>query len=128
MKKILNSIHKTIKESPLQVAALALYLDVEASTVSKWNSNTEQPSFKRLDVIAEIFEVNNVDLVVAKERIATGRAEALQREYKRLLKSGLPAKIKAIDAKGVERNVNNPEFVKALREFRVGVSTGAWGR
>jgi hypothetical protein len=35
------------------------------------------------------------------------------------LEKALPRKIKEIDAKGVERNVNNPEFVKALREFRV---------
>jgi len=116
MSKKINNIGTIIKKSPLQVAALALYLDVDDTTISKWNSNTAQPSLKRLDEVGKILEVDNKDLIQSIPRISTGQAEALQQEYKRLLKSGMTKKVK-IKNGGEIKEINNPEFVKALRDF-----------
>lgn len=117
MSEKINEISKAIKKSPLQVVALALYLDVDDTTVSKWNSNISQPSLKRLDEVGEILEVDNKDLVSSKPRVQSGLAEALQKEYKKLLKSGLTQKVKIKDENGEDKEVNNPEMVKALRDF-----------
>jgi len=117
MSKKINNIRKTIKDSPLQVVALALYLDVDDTTISKWNSNTAQPSLKRLDQVGEVLEVDNVELIQSIPRHSTGLAQALQNEYKRLLKTGMAIKIQSPDEKGELKEINNPEFVKALQEF-----------
>ena len=42
---------------------------------------------------------------------------ALQKEYKRLLKSGMFQKIKTPDKEGNLKEVNNPVFVNALQDF-----------
>jgi len=117
MSKKINDIAKAIKNSPLQVAALALYLDVDDTTISKWNSNISQPSLKRLDEVGEILEIDNKELLKPQSRRQTGLAEALQKEYKRLLANGLTKKIIVKDESGDTKEVNNPEMVKALREF-----------
>ncbi len=54
--KKINNIGEIIKKTPLQVTALALYLDVDDTTISKWNSNTAQPSLKRLDELERYWE------------------------------------------------------------------------
>src|SRR5690606_39581212 len=97
MSKKINNIREELDQTSLQVTALALYLDVNESTVSKWNSNIEQPSLKRLDEVGDILETNNTNLVISVDRERTGLADALQKEYKRLLKSGLPKKVKGQD-------------------------------
>lgn len=117
MTKKINNIKKAIKDSSLQVVALALYLDLDDTTISKWNSNTAQPSLKRLNQVGEILEVDNIDLIQSIPRESTGLATALQNEYKRLLKTGMSTKIKISDNNGEIKEVNNPEFVKALKEF-----------
>lgn len=117
MSKKINDIAKAIKNSPLQVAALALYLDVDDTTISKWNSNISQPSLKRLNEVGEILEIDNKELLKPQSRRQTGLAEALQKEYKRLLANGLTKKIIVKDENGDTKEVNNPEMVKALREF-----------
>lgn len=117
MVKKINNIKKAIKDSSLQVVALALYLDLDDTTISKWNSNTAQPSLKRLNEVGEILEVDNIDLIQSISRESTGLAIALQNEYKRLLKTGMSIKIKIADNNGEIKEVNNPEFVKALQEF-----------
>ncbi|RRJ90154.1 hypothetical protein [Flavobacterium macacae] len=117
MTKKINNIKKAIKDSSLQVVALALYLDLDDTTISKWNSNTAQPSLKRLNEVGEILEVDNIDLIQSIPRESTGLATALQNEYKRLLKIGMSTKIKISDNNGEIKEVNNPEFVKALQEF-----------
>ncbi|MGJ1223893.1 helix-turn-helix domain-containing protein [Sphingobacterium siyangense] len=117
MSKKINNIKKAIKDSPLQVVALALYLDVDDTTISKWNSNTAQPSLKRLDEVGEILEVDNVELIQSIPRNSTGLAQALQNEYKRLLKTGMSIKIQSPDDKGELKEINNPEFVRALQKF-----------
>ena len=117
MTKKINNIKKAIKDSSLQVVALALYLDLDDTTISKWNSNTAQPSLKRLNEVGEILEVDNIDLIQSISRDSTGLATALQSEYKRLLKNGMSIKIKISNNNGEIKEVNNPEFVKALQEF-----------
>ena len=117
MSKKINNIGKFIKKSPLQVTALALYLDVDETTISKWNSNIAQPSLKRLDEVGDVIEVNNTDLVISEERKSTGLPAALQIEYKRLLKSGMLKKVEAEDDNGELKEINNPMFVQALRDF-----------
>lgn len=117
MTKKINNIKKAIKDSSLQVIALALYLDLDDTTISKWNSNTAQPSLKRLNEVGEILEVDNLDLIQSIPRESTGVATALQNEYKRLLKTGMSTKIKISDNNGEIKEVNNLEFVKALQEF-----------
>lgn len=117
MSKKINDIAKAIKDSPLQVAALALYLDVDDTTISKWNSNIAQPSLKRLNEVGEILEVDNKELLISQPRKQTGLAAALQVEYKRLLSIGLTKKVIIKDDNGDNKEVNNPEMVKRLREF-----------
>lgn len=117
MTKKINNVKKAIKDSSLQVVALALYLDIDDTTISKWNSNTAQPSLKRLNEVGEILEVDNIDLIQSIPRESTGLATALQNEYKRLLKTGISTKIKISYNNGEIKEVNNPEFVKALQEF-----------
>lgn len=117
MSKKINNIREELGQTSLQVTALALYLDVNESTVSKWNSNIEQPSLKRLDEIGDVLETNNTKLVASVDRKSTGLADDLQNEYKRLLKSGLPKKVKGYDKHGNEIEINNPIFVKAMRDF-----------
>ena len=117
MSKKINDIAKFIKDSPLQVAALALYLDIDDTTISKWNSNISQPSLKRLNEVGEILEVDNKELLSSQPRKRTGLAAALQVEYKRLLSLGLTRKLIVKDDNGENKEVNNPEMVKRLREF-----------
>lgn len=117
MSKKINNIKEAIKESPLQVIALALYLDVDDTTISKWNSNIAQPSLKRLNEVGEVLEVDNLNLIQSIPRESSGLASALQKEYKRLLLKGMPTKIKLPNDHGEIKEVNNPEFVKALQIF-----------
>lgn len=117
MTKKINNIKKVLSSSGLQVKALALYLDMDDTTISKWNSNTAQPSLKRLNEVGEVLEVNNLELIESVPRESTGLANALQNEYKRLLKEGLKTKIKVLDESGGLKEINNPEFVKALQKF-----------
>lgn len=117
MTKKINNIKKSLSASSLQVKVLALYLDMDDTTISKWNSNTAQPSLKRLDEVGEVLEVNNLELIESIPRESTGLADALQNEYKRLFKEGFKTKIKVSDESGGLKEINNPEFVKALQDF-----------
>lgn len=117
MTKKINNIKKVLDTSGLQVKVLALYLDMDDTTISKWNSNTAQPSLKRLDEVGEILEVDNSNLIQSIPRESTGLARALQTEYKRLQKNGMLAKIKKTNDMGELKEVNNPVFVKALQDF-----------
>ncbi|QNL47898.1 hypothetical protein H8S90_13830 [Olivibacter sp. SDN3] len=117
MAKKINNIKEELNKSSLQVAALALYLDVEDTTISKWNSNKYQPSLNKIDDIGDILEIDNTNLILSIKRESTGLADALQKEYKRLLQTGMPKKVKVKDAKSEEKEINNPEFVSTLRDF-----------
>jgi len=117
MTKKINNIKGVLNTSGLQVKVLALYLDMDDTTISKWNSNTAQPSLKRLHEVGEILEVDNVNLIQSIPRESTGLAVELQNEYKRLLKTGMLSKIKKTNEMGELKEVNNPVFVKALKDF-----------
>ncbi len=117
MSEKINNLRQELAKTSLSVAALALYLDVSESTVSKWNSNTEEPAIKSLDKIGQVLEVENSELLLFKDRTKTGLAEALQLKYKELLKNNVSKKIESRDSKGNKKMVNNPEFVRALRDF-----------
>lgn len=117
MSKKINNIKKELGKTSLSVTALALYLDVNESTVSKWNSNIEEPAIKSLDNIGEVLEVDNSKLFHDNNREKSGLADAIQLKYKELVKKKLPKKIESKDAKGNRIMVNNPEMVKALRDF-----------
>lgn len=116
MKK-LNNIKKKTKEAGATSVLLSVLFDINASTVSGWNSNITQPTLSIIDEIADFLEVSNTDLVVSKERKQTGLAKATQIEFKRLLTSGIPHKIPTKDKNGKTIEINNPELVKALRDF-----------
>jgi len=117
MTKKINNIKKSLSSCSLQVKVLALYLNMDDTTISKWNSNTAQPSLKRLDEVGEVLEVNNLELIKSVPRESTGLADALQNEYKRLIKEGFKTKIKVSDESGGLKEINNPEFVKGLQDF-----------
>ena len=116
MKK-LNNIKKKTKESGATSVLLSVLFDINTSTVSGWNSNTTQPTLSIIDEIADFLEVSNSDLIVSKDRKQTGLAKATQAEFKRLLNLGIPHKIPTKDRNGKTIEINNPELVKALRDF-----------
>ncbi|MCX3265627.1 transcriptional regulator [Pedobacter agri] len=116
MKK-LNNIKGQLKTTKLRVATLALVLDIDDTTLSKWNSNIVQPSLNRIDEIGQILEVDNKDLLTSQNRDIKGIADALQFEYNRLIDVGLTKKITITDNEGNNKQVNNPIMVKALKEF-----------
>lgn len=117
MSKKINNVKEQLDNTKLSAAALALYLDVNEGSVSKWKSNIEEPAIKTLDQIGEILEVENAKLLHSNNRSKTGLADALQEEYKQLIKKGVQKKIESKDLKGKKIMINNPEFVKALQEF-----------
>lgn len=117
MSKKINNVKEELDNTKLSAAALALYLDVNEGSVSKWKSNIEEPAIKTLDQIGEVLEVENAKLLRPNNRSKTGLADALQEEYKQLIKKGVQKKIESKDLKGKKIMINNPEFVKALQEF-----------
>ena len=116
---MINNIKEELKKTKLSAAALALYLDVNESTISKWKSNIEEPAIKSLNNVGEVLEVDNSKLLLQNNRVKTGLADALQEKYKSLIKDGLSKKIETKDAKGTKVMINNPVFVKELRDFVV---------
>ncbi len=123
MSKKINNVKEELDNTKLSAAALALYLDVNEGSVSKWKSNIEEPAIKTLDQIGEVLEVENAKLLRSNNRSKTGLADALQEEYKQLIKKGVQKKIESKDLKGKKIMINNPEFVKALQEFVVKYKT-----
>lgn len=117
MSKKINNVKEELDNTKLSAAALALYLDVNEGSVSKWKSNIEEPALKTLDQIGEVLEVENAKLLRSNNRSKSGLADALQEEYKQLIKKGVQKKIESKDLKGKKIMINNPEFVKALQEF-----------
>jgi len=114
----INQIKSITKKAGASSRLVSLWVDVDYTTVSGWNSNTSQPSYENLNEIGELLEEDNGNLLTAQRRIATGLAKALDTELKRLHKEvGMPYEIEKVDKKGVKVKVNNPELVKRLREF-----------
>jgi len=117
MSKKINNVKEELGKTNLSAAALALYLDVNESTISKWKSHIEEPAIKSLDDIGGVLEVDNSALLLKNNRVKTGLADALQAKYKELIKQGIAKKVQGKDSKGNTIMINNPEFVKALQDF-----------
>ncbi|MBB2144586.1 hypothetical protein GM921_03760 [Pedobacter sp. LMG 31464] len=117
-----NRIKEVVKSSGASQRLVSLWLDVNYTTVSSWNSNTTQPEEENLNKIGELLEKDNRDLLEAQGRIDTGLSKALEQELKRLHKEeGLPYEVEQLDKKkGVNVKVNNPELIKRLRAFAEG--------
>ena len=119
-KKILiNRIKSIANNKGASSRLLSLWVNVDYTTVSQWNSNTYQPNSDKLNMIGELLQVDNKELLEPQNRIDTGLAEALQEELVRLNKiEKIPYEIEKTNEKtGKTIKVNNPELIKALKEF-----------
>ena len=65
--KDLNRLKLVLVEKKRTAKWLAQELGVSPVTLSKWCSNTTQPSLQTLDKIADILEVDPRDLLTGKE-------------------------------------------------------------
>lgn len=118
-KRTLNKIKSIASEKGASSRLLSLWVNVDYTTVSQWNSNSYQPNSDNLNKIGELLEVDNRDLLESQNRIDTGLAVALQKELDRLHKiEKMPYEIDKID-KLTRRTVkvNNPKIIKLLKEF-----------
>lgn len=100
---------------------LSIFLDVKYTTVSKWNSNSSQPTNDNMESIGELIEKDFRDMWEPQGRANTGLARAAEAELDRLREEeGLPFEIEVYN-KELSRFVktNNPELVKKIRKFIV---------
>lgn len=118
-KNIVNRIKTITIDKGASSRLLSLWVDVDYTTVSQWNSNTYQPNSDKLNMIGELLQVDNKELLEPQNRIDTGLAEALQGELRRLNKiEKIPYEIEKTNEKtGKTIKVNNPALIKALKEF-----------
>ncbi|KQM65197.1 hypothetical protein ASE74_10015 [Pedobacter sp. Leaf216] len=114
-----NRIKEVVKTSGASQRLVAIWLDVNYTTVSSWNSNVTQPEAENLNKIGELVEIDNRMLYEPQGRVNTGFAEALESELQRLNKiEGISYEVEKFDKKkGGTVKVNNPELVKRLRKF-----------
>lgn len=117
--KIVNRIKSVASDKGVSSRLLSLWVNVDYTTVSQWNTNTYQPTSDKLNMIGELLQVDNKELLESQNRIDTGLAAALQKELVRLNKiEKMPYEIDKINDKtGKTIKVNNPELIKALKEF-----------
>ncbi|QDW25230.1 hypothetical protein FFJ24_010570 [Pedobacter sp. KBS0701] len=115
----INQIKEITKNVGASSRLISLWVDVDYTTVSGWNSNTSQPNYENLNEIGELLEEDNGNLLASQGRKNTGLAKALENELQRLRKEeGLPYEIEQLDKKkGVKVKVNNPKLIRRLREF-----------
>lgn len=118
-KIITNRIKSVANNKGASSRLLSLWVNVDYSTVSQWNSNTYQPTSDKLNMIGELLQVDNKELLEPQNRLDTGLAEALQNELVRLNKiEKIPYEIEKINEKtGETIKVNNPTLIKLLKEF-----------
>jgi len=114
-----NRIKEAVKTVGASQRLVSLWLDVQYTTVSSWNSNASQPEEVNLNKIGELLEEDNRMLLEPQGRLNTGLAKALEAELQRLHKDeGIPYESKKFDKKkGINVKVNNPELIDRLREF-----------
>lgn len=62
--KELNRLKVVLVEKKRTAKWLAQELDKDAATISKWNSNTSQPSLETLRKIADLLEVDVRELLI----------------------------------------------------------------
>jgi len=118
----INQIKDVAKKAGASSRLISLWVDVDYTTVSGWNSNTSQPSYDNLNEVGKLLQVDNRDLLAGQGRKNTGLTKALEQELKRLHKEeGLPYEVEKLDKKkGKNVKVNNPELIKRLKEFAEG--------
>lgn len=118
-KKIINKIKSMTHDKGASSRLVSLWVNVDYTTVSQWNSNNYQPTSDKLNKIGDLLEVDNRDLLEPQNRTDTGLAKALQKELERLHKSeNIPYEIEQInETTGRSNKVNNPKLIKALKEF-----------
>ena len=68
-KKDLNRIKVMLVEKKKTNKWLAFALGVNAATVSKWCTNSSQPSLETLMKIAELMEVNYTELIRVEPKL-----------------------------------------------------------
>lgn len=68
-KKDLNRIKVMLVEKKKTNKWLAFALGVNAATVSKWCTNSSQPSLETLMKIAELLEVNYIELIRVEPKL-----------------------------------------------------------
>lgn len=118
-KKIRNRIKDATKEAGVSSRLVALWVDVDYTSVSRWNSNISQPGDANIDKVGELLEIDNKDLLESNGRINTGLAKALEEELRRLhKKEKIPYEIEKTDKEtGKKVMVNNPKLMKLLKDF-----------
>lgn len=116
-KKLTNRIKVATEKAKVSSRLVSLWVDVDYTSVSRWNSNTMQPKEVNLGDIAELLETDNRLLMLAKTRINTGLAQALEKELRRLnSEENVPYVIEQ-EVEGVKTKVNNPALIKSLKDF-----------
>ena len=118
-KMFINRIKKITANKGASSRLLSLWINVDYTTVSQWNSNKYQPTNDKLNKIGELLEVDNSELFEPQNRVDTGLAKALQQELDRLHKTEkIPYEIEETDKiTGKSVKVNNPKLIKALKDF-----------
>jgi len=114
-----NRIKEAVIEAGASQRLVSLWLDVNYTSISPWNTNKSQPEEENLDKIGELLEEDNRMLLEPQGRVKTGLAKALQAELDRLAKEeGIPYEIERFSKeKGKSIKVNNPQLIKKLKDF-----------
>lgn len=113
-----NRIKEAVIEAGASQRLVSLWLDVNYTSISPWNTNKSQPEEENLDKIGELLEEDNRMLLEPQGRVKTGLAKALQAELERLTKEGIPYEVEQFsETKGKYVKVNNPKLIKALKNF-----------
>jgi len=89
-----NRIKVELAEADKQNADLAKYLDVHASTVSDWCTNTNQPSVQDLFKIAEFLKIDVRKLLVSTSWDTETLTQAAEKESAPLHKAKAKQKSK----------------------------------
>ena len=114
-----NRIKQATKDAGASSRLISLWVDVDYTTISRWNNNQSQPEGVNINKVGELLEVDNRDLLEPQKRENTGLAQALEEELKRLKNDEhIPYEIEKTDEKsGKKVMVNNPKLMKSLKDF-----------
>lgn len=115
----LNNLKELLGDSGMSARILGLCLNIHKGTLSNWNMNNTQPNLDDVERIADLLEESNHRVIVNKERVKTGLAEAIVQEYKRLTKEvSLPLYVQVTDKKTKKKKkVYNPKLFEAMWAF-----------
>lgn len=117
----LNRIKNALKVAGASQRLVCLWLDVDYTSISSWNSNKVQPNNDNLNKLGELLEIDNRELFESQGRFKTGLAKALELELVRINKEeSIPFEIEKFDSvKKKNIWVNNPELIKRLKKYAV---------